>query len=62
MDMLQIFSICNTFSELGRNLDYGCFHSKNVDSWDMTKATLCPFSLENLSKEYMAAYDFIAVA
>lgn len=55
MDMLHIFRMCDTFSELGRNFDYGCFNRKNVNCWDRMKVTSGPFSLEILFKEYMIA-------
>lgn len=51
--------MCATLRELGRSFDYGCFNSKNIDSWDLTKRTSCPFSLETLFKGYLVAYDFI---
>lgn len=61
MDVLQIFSVCNTLSELGRNFDYGCWNSKNVGGWNMTKVTWCPLSLEIIFKEHTVAHDYIAV-
>lgn len=51
----------NTPPEPGRNLVCGCFHSKNVDRWDMTKAACpCPFLLVILFKEHIVAHDFTA--
>lgn len=61
MIKLQIFSMYSTPPELGRNLVCGCFHSKNVDRWDMTKVMSCPFLLVILFKEHVVAHDFIAV-
>ena len=61
MSKLQIFSMYNTPTELGRNFACGCFRSKNVDSLDMTKVMSCPFSLVILFKEHIVTHDFIAV-
>lgn len=44
--MLPISSARHTHSELGRDFDSGCFNSKNVDSWAMTKVASCPLLLE----------------